>query len=227
MPSTVELAEQALIAEIRSGHLVPGAPILEVEVSSRLSVARSTLREALVRLEVRGLAVRGRARHLTVRRLTRKDVVDLYRIRELLEGWAAKSCAQRYGEAPEAIRQQWAQEAAVWAAAAKPKTTRSNPPVKAFSEDNRRLHQMIIEQSGNLHLAELLERTLMVIFNAQFRGWLSTTELPEATRDHRALLQAIMTRKAALAERVMRHHIRGSGEMILSLPDEAFAKDIS
>lgn len=225
MPSTVETIDQALIDEIRMGQLLPGTPILEIDVAQRLEVGRSSLREALVRLEARGIIVRGRARHLVVRRLTRKDVIDLYRLRELLEGWAAKSCAQRYGDAPEAVRKQWALEAACWGAPGKAKGMKAAAPVKAFSQDNRRLHEFIIAQSGNQHLADMLERTLMVIFNAQFRSWLSAAEVPEATRDHRALIQAITTRKAALAERVMRHHIRGSGEMILALPPEAFAPD--
>jgi DNA-binding GntR family transcriptional regulator len=91
------LQERALLAlrsRIINGELLPGARIIEAEESARLGVSRGTLREALRELEHLGLVVRDPRRVVTVRSLSRKEVVDLYAVRGALEVLAAQTICE-------------------------------------------------------------------------------------------------------------------------------------
>ena len=89
-----ERAFLALRSRIINGELVPGARIVEAEESARLGISRGTLREALRELEQLGLVVRDPRRVVTVRKLSRKEVVDLYAVRGALEVLAAQTICE-------------------------------------------------------------------------------------------------------------------------------------
>jgi len=73
---------------ILAGRMRPGERLIETKLCDELGVSRTTLREALLILERRGL-VRGEPRRGTfVTRLAREDALDLCRARALLEAFA-------------------------------------------------------------------------------------------------------------------------------------------
>jgi DNA-binding GntR family transcriptional regulator len=73
---------------ILAGRMRPGERLIETKLCDELGVSRTTLREALLILERRGL-VRGEPRRGTfVTRLAREDALDLCRARALLEAYA-------------------------------------------------------------------------------------------------------------------------------------------
>jgi DNA-binding GntR family transcriptional regulator len=80
---------------IVSGEYPPGAGLSEVTLSDELGVSRTPVREALKQLAAEGL-VRVVPRVGTfVAEPTRRDVVELFQLRELFEGLGARLCAQR------------------------------------------------------------------------------------------------------------------------------------
>lgn len=89
------LAEQvyhALRERLRSGAIVPGQPLQEVQLAAALGVSRTPVREALARLASEGLLASDR-RSFTVPALTRQDVEDIYEVRYLLEPAALRRVA--------------------------------------------------------------------------------------------------------------------------------------
>jgi DNA-binding GntR family transcriptional regulator len=212
-------ARQALLALrglIASGQLPAGLPLIESELAKRLAVSRPTVREALGQLEAEGLATRSRARGLAVRRLTRRDVEELYDIREALEALAAARAAQVVGAGDAAVRRPFEEELALW------EITATSGKLLAFSEANRRLHARVLEAAGNRHLPRLLDLTLIDLFAAQLRGWIAPPQVLRAAREHALLLRALLDGDTAAAERLMRAHVRGSAAVVLALPDAAF-----
>jgi DNA-binding GntR family transcriptional regulator len=200
---------------IAAGALPPGAPLIELELSGRLGVSRPTLREALRLLQSEGLAEASRARGLAVRRLTRRDVADLYQIREALEALAARAAAQREREG-HTRRDTWREQRRLWQQAA------ASGELVAFSEANRRLHALVLEASGNVHLPQALDRTLIDLFAAQLRGFIAPPSVLQSARQHLRLIDAIAAGDAPAAEQAMREHVRASAATILALPDAAF-----
>src|SRR3712207_3144547 len=84
---------------ILAGRVRPGERLIETRVCAELGVSRTTLREALLMLERRGL-VRGEPRRGTfVTRLSRDEARDLCLVRALLEAYAVGTGYARLDEA--------------------------------------------------------------------------------------------------------------------------------
>ena len=81
-------AFDCLQTAIVTGDLAPGEKIGEVELCSRFNLTRGPLREALGRLESRGLLVRRPHAGVKVVSVSADELIELYRIREVMEGLA-------------------------------------------------------------------------------------------------------------------------------------------
>ena len=88
-------AFDCLQTAIVKGDLAPGEKIGEVELCSRFNLTRGPLREALGRLESRGLLVRRPHAGVKVVSVSAAELLELYRIREVMEGLAARQAAER------------------------------------------------------------------------------------------------------------------------------------
>lgn len=88
---TASRVADALRAQIVSGELKPGIRLSEEHMRKAHGVSRSTLREAYQRLIRERLLVHELSRGVFVRRLSRHDVADLYRVRRVVECAAVRS----------------------------------------------------------------------------------------------------------------------------------------
>jgi len=89
--STAERVALILRERITDGTLQPGSRLPEDALGTALGVSRNTLREAFRLLIHERLVVAELNRGAFVRRLTSEDVVDLYRVRRLVECAALRS----------------------------------------------------------------------------------------------------------------------------------------
>jgi DNA-binding GntR family transcriptional regulator len=76
-----------------SGELSPGARIPEARLAEELGVSRGTVRDALRQLQRERLIVWTARRSPHVRNLSQDEIDDIYQVRELLEGGAARTLA--------------------------------------------------------------------------------------------------------------------------------------
>ena len=81
---------ESLRAAVISGSLSPGQRLTERELTSTLGVSRTVLREALRQLEAEGLIEVIPNRGPVVRALTAAEAEEIYRIRAVLQGLAAR-----------------------------------------------------------------------------------------------------------------------------------------
>ena len=91
----VESAYQWIREAILDGNIQPGAKLIERELTQTTGVSRSALREALASLDEKGLVQREPYRGYRVTNLTKKQVQDLYELREVVESQAAELFALR------------------------------------------------------------------------------------------------------------------------------------
>jgi DNA-binding GntR family transcriptional regulator len=82
---------QALYQAILDGRLEPGSRLIETDLSVALGVSRGPVREAIRRLESEGLLLTRAHRDTHVISLSGPDVIELYSVRAVLEGFAAVS----------------------------------------------------------------------------------------------------------------------------------------
>ncbi|GIW11357.1 MAG: GntR family transcriptional regulator [Dehalococcoidia bacterium] len=80
---------------IARGTIAPGQPIREQELATALGVSRTPVREALRRAQIAGLIQYVAYRGVKVSELSVEDMVELYRIRSLLEPFATKLATPR------------------------------------------------------------------------------------------------------------------------------------
>ena len=102
--STAERVADIMRERITDGSLPPGSRLPEDAVGTALGVSRNTLREAFRLLVHERLAVAEFNRGVFVRRLTGEDIVDLYRVRRLVECAAVRRAAAADPEAVETLR---------------------------------------------------------------------------------------------------------------------------
>src|SRR3954454_13493065 len=98
--SSAERAADILRRSITEGALPPGAQLSEVELTEVLEVSRNTLREAFRLLTHEGLLIYKLHRGVFVPELDEADVVDLYRLRRVLEVDVIRGLAERDPELP-------------------------------------------------------------------------------------------------------------------------------
>jgi DNA-binding GntR family transcriptional regulator len=194
-------AYQTLVEEIQDGSLTPSSRIVEGELAARLNMSRTPVREALQRLEAEGLLAHEPRKGLILLGLTQEKIVELYRMREVLEGAAAAFAAQHASNAEiEVLQQLCRHEHEV-----------SEDPVKG-GRHNRQLHQSIFRAAHNSYLLRNLSTltsslALLGNYTRHVEG-----RADQAAHEHAEIVAAIASRDAARAEEVARAHIRAAQE---------------
>lgn len=89
-----EAAYAALLNAIREGQFRPGDRLREIDISTRLSLSRTPIREALRRLETDGIVEHRPRLGAVIRSLSHAEVVELYEMRVVLERTAAEMAAK-------------------------------------------------------------------------------------------------------------------------------------
>src|SRR2546421_13031594 len=92
--AATELIRQAIL----DGRLEPGSRLKEEELARELGISRTPVREALLVLQAEGLVDAVPNRGAVVRSHDANDLEDLYQLRALLEGYAARRAAANVTE---------------------------------------------------------------------------------------------------------------------------------
>src|SRR5262249_16602450 len=92
-------AYDRLKAEIGTDAMPPGSRVRENDIAERLGISRTPVREALRKLEADGLIAHVPHQGAVVAELDRQAIIELYDMREVLEGTAARYAARLASEA--------------------------------------------------------------------------------------------------------------------------------
>ena len=195
--SAAEFAYATLRGQIMDGRLPPGHRMREQDLSERLRVSRTPVREALSRLTADGLVAMQPRSGLAVAELDAAGVIELYETREALEGTAA-ALAARYAN-PRDIA---ALRAALEAEAAAPQ----DPAAQA--RHNRAVHAAVLAAAHNRFLLKSLQALHDALTLLGPTTLASPGRRAQAEAEHRRVVEAIERRDAAAAEAEMRAHIR-------------------
>lgn len=196
---------ESLIEALRNGTYAPGDRIRAEDVARLFDVSRTPVREALSRLQERGL-LEMTATGLAVARLGRQGVLELYALRELLEGAAARFAAQH---ASPSDLQAMRQISEAFAAA------QGNPARAA--QINRAFHDALYEAAHNRFVTGVLaglHDTLMLLPSTTFAV---EGRQDKAVVEHAAILAAIEARDPEAADACAREHIRSARDARLSM----------
>ncbi len=191
-----EAVYEHLKALLLSGAYPPGARLSEVALAEVLGASRTPIREAFQRLAKEGLLELLPGRGARVRRFAPEEVEEVYGVRALLEGEAAREAALK--ATPEGLEELERLLQAIDEA----------PPQDHLEQMRRDLefHKALVRLSGNRTLYRLYEDLLSPL--ALVRAAEPTrSQDPETRRQHRAILEALRRRNAEEAKRAVERHL--------------------
>jgi DNA-binding GntR family transcriptional regulator len=195
--SLADQAYYALRELIVSLELAPGSAIKEPELTARLGIGRTPVREALRRLALERLVEVYPRRGMFVTTVDVRDLARLCEVRAVLEPEAARLAAER------ATRQDLEE---------------INVLLEELVVERRRDARLLIALDERIHRAiyrcchnQLLEETLEWYYTHALRIWAlaldRAPDLPGAVLEHHALLDAIARGKGERASALMRAHV--------------------
>lgn len=192
--TTQQFVLNELRRAIRTSQLRPGEPIRQDTVAARLGVSRVPLREALKILEGEGQVEYRPRRGYAVVELSMDDLLEVYRLREILETEAVRVAIGRI-TADDVERLEDAADDVERAG--------RDLDVLAMADANRRFHFTLIEASGMPRLARLV-RLLWDATDAYRAVYYGHEEnRRRVDREHREMVAAA---RAGDAEALIRLH---------------------
>lgn len=193
-----ERLRQAIIA----GRLQPGTRLIERELIASMGVSRTVIRETLRELEAEGLVAMIPNKGPIVRELTLAEATDLYSIRAVLEGLAARLFAERVGPS------HLARLARALDVTAKAYT--KGDPARIF-EAKDRFYDVFFDGAGSETLSLMIGTLHGRISRWRSLGLGHPQRSPyrsrETIKNLRALVAALRKRDPDLAERIIRHEV--------------------
>ena len=194
---------QALRDAILRGDLQAGERLIESDVARRMGVSRAPVREAILTLRKEGLVRSGSRTGTFVAPCSRKDLDEIYAVRMGLEGQAARLAAACI--TPE----ECAELASIIDALASDK---SPPSVEETIELDLRFHQVLAAASRNSRIIALVADLGLEI--ALYIARTRPNPPSSLRQEHEAVLRAVQSGDAELAERRMREHLQRSRKLI-------------
>lgn len=200
-PPEAGLAEQSyrqLRDAILDRQFQPGDRLSVPVIARKFGVSRSPAREAITRIAQEGLATVTRNRGAVVAAVDRADLIEIYRIREMLEALACRLAAMNADAQNLALMQELLEQHERVVAAG---------DVEQHYELDARFHQAIREVANSPRLFESLET-----LQSQIRLGMHTTRrspggMEQAAREHRLIFTGIESRNPEFAEDSVRLHI--------------------
>lgn len=196
----VSLADQAFYAIrelIVTLELAPGAVVNERELTERLQIGRTPVREALRRLAQEQLVEVYPRRGIFVTTVDVRDLARLCEVRAVLEPEAARLAAERATQLDLDELSDLLNDL----------DSHKGRDDKTLMALDQRIHRTIYRCTHN----HFLEATLEEYYALALRIWMmaleETGELQAAVLEHRALLEAVAFGKGEMAAQIMRDHV--------------------
>lgn len=209
-PRPVGVLER-LRALILTGEYGPEERLIEEQLAERLGVSRTPVRQALTMLEAEGLVEITPNRGATVCSFSIEDVWDIYDLRAVLEGHAARRAAGRI-ERRELER---LRELAREMEGLPGQFDDHEEEIRALVALNQEFHGTIVEASRNRRLERLINRTVEIPLMFKAFYWYTLHERTISNHYHRQILEALENGDADRAEIIMREHVYEGRDFVI------------
>lgn len=203
----VERVYHEIRERILRGVNLPGDHLVEAELTAEFHVSRVTIRDALRRLIVDELVELLPHRGIRVRVLSVNDALELYLVREPLEGLAARLAAGMPSESLHDLSEIWEKEGEAIAAG----------NVMEYMQLNGEFHRAVARVSGNRPLINVLKRLKTQMIGFQYVKAFNMARMVTSHQHHKVVLDAILAGDGDKAEEAMRIHLRSAAELVASM----------
>jgi DNA-binding GntR family transcriptional regulator len=204
--TVVEYTISALRDAIRDGRVAPGQRLVVADITKMLGVSNGPVREAIRRLTGEGLVEIIPHRGASVREFTRGDVHEIFQLREVIEGLAARLAAEKMPSKDYRVRLQSIIDAMAASVA----------DGAEYINHNQTFHELIYEMASNVRVQEQARQLTLPLYRLRYHWRINPEYAHTSATEHEGIAQAIIDGDGRRAERLMRRHIRNSGTAMLS-----------
>ena len=192
-----ERVYQAVYADIRARVLQPGDVVREDILARQYSLSRTPVREALRRLVQDGLCEKHGA-GLRISLPTLDQVHEIYPIVSVLEGLAARLCAERLDETTLQRLEELDAEMRTMTAA---------QDTAGYVETNQEFHDVILSATHNANLVQTVQRLRLITLALRRYQLGIGSRMDQSSGEHAELMGAFRSRDGPAAEEAMRRHV--------------------
>ncbi len=194
-----ELAYQQLFDAIQKGTLKPGTRIRETDIAEEFGISRTPVRDAIRRLENDGLIVHLPHQGAVIRTLEHREIMEMYEMRQVLEGTAAFHAAQHASdlEIDELIELNILM-------------LENKEDESGAAEANRLFHQTLYRAANNRYLIDAINNLSNAMALLDGTTLHSCERVENAYNEHQEIINQIQSRKGTEANQAVRSHISNS-----------------
>lgn len=186
-------------AAIFANELTSGTSLSVPELARQLNVSRAPVREAVQRLVYDGLATDAPYRGAVVAYISAEDLRQIYDMRELLEGLAARLATKNLSKDSLTQLANVLEE--------HQKVLDEEKGLIAHVEMDIKFHRLMREITNNVHLNQVLENLQGKDYLAVYSLWSSKEAQQLALEDHKKIFKAMSEKNPSSAEAAARAHI--------------------
>jgi len=199
--------EDKLRFAIVSGYFESGQRLVERELCELMGVGRTSVREAMRQLEAEGLIRSVPHRGPIVQGITAEEAVQLYALRALLEGYAARCCAER---ADDDTKQNLSTATTVFADAVDRESQESIMAAKDA------VYDLLLDGARNPFVKQTLTAMHNRVSMLRFASVSSPGRLEQSVNEIKGIVEAIRTGDGDKAEAESRRHIENAAALALA-----------
>lgn len=202
--------------QLAEGELVAGKRLSVGSLANELGFSRTPIAEALLRLQLEGVVEQVHRVGTIVRTPDIKEIVELYELRELLEGHAASKAAEHFAptdmERLDHLLEQMREMAAALRNSGRPSLSREE--VRRYTQLDLAFHMVILHSVGNRRIRKVMEhaRAFLLIFGSTRHEAHTLKTIADVYLSHARIRNAIRRKDPDRARAAMVRHIRLSRE---------------
>jgi DNA-binding GntR family transcriptional regulator len=199
--------------KILSGDLQAGKAVSELTIAKELGSSRTPIREALGQLVAEGLLDQIPNRGAVVVQFGRRDIIDLFELREALEAFAVEKIARGGVHRADLDRLQSLADEILALKNELDRTGRetlNSSQRQQFVRSDMGFHALLIKMAENPRISKVVNSTRLLIRFFATRSLPKETELGWIYQHHSEVLKAVAAQDPEQAVRIIRKHIQTS-----------------
>lgn len=212
-PADVKTVREVLFERLRgmilSGYYQSGTKLREEELAGQFGVSRTPVRESLRKLESEGLVRYLPHRGVVVNQISPDDLAEIYPVRAMLEGLAARLAAQHHTDQELRTLRELTQQM---------NTLYSQGAHRRASRVHTRFNMALYQASHNRRLIGILSQFNDYIEHTIGRAAMVPGRIEEIRREHEAMIDAIAIQDGNAAEAAARRHVENARRVFAGEP---------
>lgn len=200
------IAADLIRAAIVDGRLPAGERLKEIQLADELGISRTPIREALRILHTEGLVEITPNRGARIRTYSSEELDDMYQLRALLEGYAARRATTRLSVAD--IKR-------LQASCVRFRKLCNGDDLVALVKENLVFHTIVLEGAQSARLKSMARKAIEIPLVYRSYHWYSLEQRHTSDIAHRQLTGAFVNRDADRAELIMKNHVLSARDVLI------------